>query len=334
MDIDSLVDKVKKILEREEKSPFIVSVMGQTGVGKSSLINALFGTQFKVSPTSPGTEKIEADYVKGREGDKLVFYDLPGVGVSKKVDDTHFAEYEKKLEESDVILWAIHSDSRSFSYDLDALDHLFTSVTTLSKFEILNKMIFVLTKVDLLTPPPWILAKTGDSAIFAPQEDTLSLLREKEDYIQKNFILPDRESLTSRTYFKGDFTVDDDRFQYADGEIYYKGVLTKEDVELLKKRFPLYQEVFDRLYDNYCIVSCSARFRFNLDLLTRLIINKLGTKLGTKKLGASAIARFSNLYADTDLYTIPLAKAKEFSNIVVVDHEKKKIIFDLTSAEL
>ena len=143
-----LVDRVKKILAQEEKKPLRVSIMGQTGVGKSSLINALFNTELNTSPTRQGTKRIEEIQVptEGRAGDKLLFYDLPGIGISKKADKKYLAEYEQKLVESDIVLWAIHCDSRSFSYDLDALDNLFASITTLSPSQLMRKMLFVLTK--------------------------------------------------------------------------------------------------------------------------------------------------------------------------------------------
>ena len=323
--LDILYDRVKKILEQEEKTPFTVSIMGQTGVGKSSLINALFGTKLDVSATSPGTEKIEEIYITGSLGHKLLFYDIPGIGSSKRADEKYLAEYEQKLIESDVILWAILCDSRSFSYDLDALDILFASITKLSRTEILSKMIFVLTKVDILIPPPWILAKTGEMGVFVPQADTVSLLKEKEEFVQRNFILPYKDSLISQTYFKEPFKIDDEKFEYENNEIRYKGVLTWEELESLKKRFPSNQETLERLYDNYRVVPCSSRFQFNLDLLTRLIITKLGT---------GAIARFSNLYTDKNLYTIPLSEAKNLSNIVVVDRSEKKVVFDLASTEI
>ena len=324
-DTDILIDRVKKILEQEEKKPFRVSVMGQTGVGKSSLINALFGTKLDISFIGPGTENIEEVSIEGRAGHQLIFYDLPGIGISEKADKEYLADYEQKLVESDVVLWAIHCDSRSFSYDLDALEDLFTSINILSESELLAKMIFVLTKVDLLTPPPWILAKIGANGVFVPQEEAITLLKAKEEYVRKNFIKPYRESLISRTYFNDAFEINDTRFNFENNVVTYGGILSKEELEELKKLFPNYQDIFERLYDNYRVVSVSSRFRFNLDLLIRLIINKLGT---------DAIARFGNFYTEKAMYIVPLKEAREYSNIVVVDRDEKKVIFDLASTDL
>jgi predicted GTPase len=56
--LQKLLNLVCEIWNGEKKAPLKVSVMGQTGVGKSSLINALFNTKLDTDPVRPATSKI------------------------------------------------------------------------------------------------------------------------------------------------------------------------------------------------------------------------------------------------------------------------------------
>src|SRR5438094_7128332 len=117
MNKDMLIrDEVRKRLEEEKKIPLKVSIMGQTGVGKSSLLNALFNTQLKTDPIRPCTKEIERIVLKGQEGHELWFYDLPGIGESDKADSQYLTTYKRMLVDSDIVLWAIHADNRSVAF--------------------------------------------------------------------------------------------------------------------------------------------------------------------------------------------------------------------------
>jgi predicted GTPase len=95
-----LVENVEQ--EFLEHAPTI-RVVGLSGVGKSSTINAMFGTSLKVSATTRGTaqfEKVDAELsvkneqAKGKAG-LLRMYDAPGLGEDRRLDDGYLAAYEK-----------------------------------------------------------------------------------------------------------------------------------------------------------------------------------------------------------------------------------------------
>jgi predicted GTPase len=67
-----LADAVRAFVDGDAQKPLTVSVMGQTGVGKSSLINALFGTKLTVNSVEPGTITIEQIRTKGRNGQEIM----------------------------------------------------------------------------------------------------------------------------------------------------------------------------------------------------------------------------------------------------------------------
>src|SRR6266705_567714 len=103
------------------RQPLVVSIMGQTGVGKSSLINALFNTHFLTDPTRPCTKEIESITIEGKGERKITFNDMPGIGESEYADAAYLVQYREYLQKSDIVLWAIHADNRSIAFDKRAL---------------------------------------------------------------------------------------------------------------------------------------------------------------------------------------------------------------------
>lgn len=77
--VKQLVKAVQIEINAARQKPFKIAVLGQTGYGKSSLINALFGTNLKTDPVKPCTKKVEKIEVKNDKGDCLWFY---GIGLS------------------------------------------------------------------------------------------------------------------------------------------------------------------------------------------------------------------------------------------------------------
>jgi GTP-binding protein EngB required for normal cell division len=322
-----LADEVLRQLKESIAKPLVISVMGQTGVGKSSLINALFNTKLKTDPVRPCTDKIERVVVKGSSGHELWFYDLPGIGESEGTDETYLAMYRQLLVQSDVVIWAIHADNRSVSFDLEALNKLLSGLSTISQSEILSKITFVLTKIDLLTPPPWILGKIDPYyGVFAPGRETSSLLEQKEIYYRDRFLTPYKHLLVSQTYNDCHFSVEDiSALSFDDNFVYYKGIMTNTALHNLKSRFPKYSAVFDRLFDNHRIVPCSSLFRYNLAQLMVVIITKLGHE---------AIGRFDNFASQSVMSKVPLSEAKTYNNIVIYDLARDRLLFDLTQARI
>lgn len=96
-----------------------VAVFGKTGVGKSSLTNALFGEDAcLVHDVKACTREPKEVFMKlngGSKGIKLL--DVPGVGESKQRDEEYFRLYAEILKEADMVLWVLKGDDRTFSAD-------------------------------------------------------------------------------------------------------------------------------------------------------------------------------------------------------------------------
>jgi uncharacterized protein len=144
---------VENMLAEEGRRALVVSVMGQTGVGKSSLVNALFGTHLQTGAVKP-TTKHPQDVLTGHNGHQLMFWDLPGIGEGDVEDQAYLTLYRETLARSDVNLWAVHSDSRAVTFDRQALEHLLAGQPPEVERELFSKISFVLTKADLATSDP------------------------------------------------------------------------------------------------------------------------------------------------------------------------------------
>lgn len=328
-DFEIRLEKVKELVKKEFEGllnkPFIVSIMGQTGVGKSSLLNALFKTHLKTDAIRPCTKEIERVVIKGNRGYELWFYDMPGIGESDAADTGYLSEYKQKLGESDVVLWAIHADNRSVAFEQEAFKRLLDSTDKTYRVRLMSKICFVLTKVDLLSPPAWVFYKTDESGFFSPRRVTQQILEQKESYYQDVFLRPYADSIISQTFNDSGFDIEEAPFVFDEQVVYYRGFLDREKLASLSSRFPKHQAVFARLNDNYRVVPCSALFKYNLQQLMLIVINKLGYE---------AVGRFQNFYQGDELNQVSLAKAKEYCNLVICDPNNKRVLFDLTNIQL
>ena len=151
-------DELQKIqqamLEELTTTPPTIGLVGVSGVGKSSTINAMFKTNLAISHTSACTKEFEASQLKlkMKQGEvkdefvRMVVIDAPGLGEDIKLDPEYIEQYRQNLPDSDVILWVLNARSRAMALEQMYLEH----------FKVFkDRIVFGLNQVDLVYPMDW-----------------------------------------------------------------------------------------------------------------------------------------------------------------------------------
>ncbi len=135
--------RLSQILEYEPR----IGVFGKTGVGKSSLCNALFGEDVcPISDIEACTRNTKEVIISlGNKGIKLI--DVPGVGESSDRDEEYGRLYASLLPELDLVLWVIKADDRAMASDEKFYKNIVKPHITQGK-----SFFFVVNQVDKIEP--------------------------------------------------------------------------------------------------------------------------------------------------------------------------------------
>jgi predicted GTPase len=155
-DMDLLLAQLEDKLANEPAPR--IALIGETGVGKSSTLNALFNAGQAVSHTVACTQeaaeirvplgsifvdRLHVDSVEVTSGD-LVVYDMPGLNESLQSQSHHLGVYEDVLSRVDVALWILDGSNRAMGAIQDEIRKLDPRLT--------ERMVFALNKVDAIFP--------------------------------------------------------------------------------------------------------------------------------------------------------------------------------------
>lgn len=151
---DDLIKRAESRI-RDEPPPKI-ALIGESGVGKSSTINALFNAGADVGHQEATTRKeqevgVPFEPVQGQKGALLV-YDMPGLGESLATREMHLATYERVLREVDVALWILDAQYRAME---SVQRFLLENISSINS-DLVVRMVFALNKADLIHPGDWI----------------------------------------------------------------------------------------------------------------------------------------------------------------------------------
>ena len=324
--IDLLLEDLKKDKQRVASTPFVVSVMGETGVGKTSLINKLFNTKFDTHDFRAAT--LEPTKHETRIKDKdFIFWDLPGLGESPKVDLKYFPDYIDKAYESDVIIWAVNAESRSISLGILYLTKLLSKLrSNEDKIKIFNKITFIMTKVDLLYQPSWIYVKSKDTGYFRPDNSVIKNLNDKVNLFKQDFIGYFAKYIATVTFNDCNFDVSDKYFKVSEYRIECKKILHESDLVTLSQKYPKYVDVFKRIVNNQSVIPCSTIFSYNLNRVLSSITDKLSNESSIRSEGILSLS-------NKDLSIIPVSKVSKLINLYIYDNEKQEFLLDLTKID-
>ncbi len=177
-DIDKLEQQVKDQIDHMD--PPTIAIIGFTGVGKSSTLNALFQAGQPTDDVKACTqvEKVfRGDLEKyiGRKG-VINIYDMPGLGESIKADRQHYDVYSRILPKADVIIWTFHAGDRAMTPMQTAIEYLISRIGD----EFTNKLMFAINKADAIAPGE----SEWNEKFNIPSSDQKVNLLEAENYVR------------------------------------------------------------------------------------------------------------------------------------------------------
>ena len=157
-----------------------VVLLGKTGAGKTSAINALFGLSWPTDTAVACTKSVMAvhitneDYPPAPEAGILVM-DSPGIAECTESDEAYFEHYVDAVSTADRILWFFQADTRVYKPDQIMLKRLSPFFKPSARFFI------CLNHVDQIAPGDW------DSCLNIPSARQLANIAEKVEDVHNRF---------------------------------------------------------------------------------------------------------------------------------------------------
>ncbi len=145
-------DEKRKVMEALNSEitqrPFRVAVIGQSGVGKSTTLNSVFGLKNYTSNVAEGTTDIEEKKFEMRDGFSLSIYDMPGIGYDVDKDAEYEKMYAKILPDCDVIVYIINAHSKDIGEDCRILREVVLPVCNTNQIK--DNLILAFNKIDTI----------------------------------------------------------------------------------------------------------------------------------------------------------------------------------------
>ena len=158
-----------------------IAIIGFTGVGKSTTLNALFNAGRPTSDIRDCTQEEapvigKVDKYTGSNG-SVIIYDMPGLGEDMYTDQKHFATYRKVLPEVDVAIWTFHTGDRAMTPMQEALKGLIKYLGP----DFQKKLMFAVNKADAIPPGE----SDWNQRLNAPSNAQRKNIMELESYIKE-----------------------------------------------------------------------------------------------------------------------------------------------------
>nr|WP_302824651.1 GTPase [Hafnia alvei] len=181
----SLRQHLIKELNRLVTCEPVIGIMGKTGVGKSSLCNALFRSEVcAVNAVEACTRQPQR--VRLHFGNHfLTLVDLPGVGESQTRDGEYRKLYRELMPQLDMVLWVLKADDRAFSVEEQFYQDVFAQYSGP-----LPPVLWILNQVDKTEPAEqWNWPSAQPSALQAER------ITQKQHAVARQLDIPEADIL-------------------------------------------------------------------------------------------------------------------------------------------
>lgn len=193
------LDELRKIIQNsdmsdKDKAQMIQNIMqienqkinllitGATGCGKSSTINALFGSEVAKVGCTPDPETIE---IERYNLNNLILWDSPGLGDGKEADNRHAKNIIKKLNERDddgnllidLVLVILDGSSRDLGTSFQLINEIIIPNLGEDKE---NRILIAINQADVA-----MKGRNWDYENNRPEDKLVEFLDEKVDSVRK-----------------------------------------------------------------------------------------------------------------------------------------------------
>ncbi|BDI06556.1 GTPase family protein [Sphaerotilus microaerophilus] len=191
---EQITQEISKRVNRIRSYTPKVGVFGNSGVGKSSLCNALFGREVaKISDVEACTRKPQ-EILVGSEDGGIILVDVPGVGEDPDHQKEYTALYKSLVPELDLVLWAIKADDRNYASALDSYKDVFSSTDKAPP------VLFVITQTDKTND-----TEDWDHLEYMPGGTQCGNIAIKENDVSRRFDVPANRVISIAVSKKGRF---------------------------------------------------------------------------------------------------------------------------------
>ena len=148
------IKEVSEKLSAEIRTkPFRVAIIGQSGVGKTSTIQSVFGVKpgksNKIKAVEEGTPDIEEKLYDIEDGFSLSIADMPGLKNDIKKDiNVYIPLYKKELTDCDLIIYIIDAHAKELGVDIQILRDIVIPIC--QKAGKTRNIIIALNKIDAI----------------------------------------------------------------------------------------------------------------------------------------------------------------------------------------
>lgn len=141
----------RAILEEDLKHPAKLIGIGQTGVGKTTLLRSIFGItsenleriqDFKTNPVLSETRDFRSFKIRTPEGFSVQFTDGPGLGESKEMDEKYIPKWIEEIPSHDLLYWVLDGASR----DIRHIQENMKKILDATNYR--KRIVVVLNKID------------------------------------------------------------------------------------------------------------------------------------------------------------------------------------------
>ncbi|MFI2632318.1 GTPase family protein [Streptomyces collinus] len=175
---------------RQEPPP-VIALIGESGVGKSATINALFNAGQQVGHTRATTERpyripiVYKEYAGDKGQGVLNVIDMPGIGDDERNHESYRSLYLQVLPQADVVLWVHAAEDRTIQLTQAMVREIVSAHP-----QMVNRLVFGLNKADQISPRDW------NPQFNVPSDEQLRHLADREqDFTQRmSYVLPKSSS--------------------------------------------------------------------------------------------------------------------------------------------